>query len=146
MYYAENGELVSISYADWLRTCIDLQNAFVIVPKEEITDEDERQELLIEFGDLLDATYPERKEVRYFPVVKYLGHYLYSNEVGIAMRDLNADYVLTYFDIKDLLEKLSNPEAYEIIDAFRYEEIAKSKSLCLLSLPCGIPLRPKTIF
>ena len=146
MYYVENGELISISYADWLRECIDLQNAFIVVPKEEITDEDERQELLIEFGDLLDATYPNRTEVRYFPVVKYLGHYLYSNDVGIAMRDLNADFVLNYFVIEELLEKLSNPDAYDIIHAFSYEEKAKAQSLCLLSLPCGIPLRPKTIF
>ena len=143
MYYAENGELISISYADWLRECIDLQNAFIIIPSEEITDEEERQQLLVELGDLLDSTYPERKEVRYFPVVKYLGHYLYSNEVGIALRDLGRDYQLNWLVLDELLEKLPNPESYTYMNAYDYEA---EDWLCLLSLPLGNPLRPKTIF
>lgn len=143
MYYIENGELVSISYADWLRECIELQNAFVITPSPYITDEDERIKVLEKLGCFLDKRYPDRKKVRYFPLVKYLGHYLYSNEVGIAIRDVDPYDQLNSFILDETIEQLTNSMDYIFSNAFDYKA---DNNLYLLSLPCGLTTDRREIF
>ena len=134
MYYNEDGNLLSLSYSTWLRECVKDRNAFIIRPKEEITDEEESFDLLGYLGCHIDAIYPERLYVKYFPVVKNLGHHLFSNDVALAFRDVDDEHPLTRSELQGILDSLKQGDRFEILDA---QELDGNSMLCLLSLPLG---------
>ena len=144
MYYNNHGELISISYPLWVRKCVRNNHAFVIEPSSDITDEEERKELLFKLGTLFDETYPDRHHIWYFPVVKSLGRNLYSDEIAFAIRDRTLSYVLTEKDLEILTRKISRKPVFTITDAKDYKP--QSDIIHLLSIPQGCPWIPQCSF
>ena len=130
MYYNEDGNLLTLSYSTWLRECVKKRSAFIITPRDEIEDEEERLQMIYALEDLLDETDPERSFMKSFPVVKDLGHYLFSNDKAVATREEDPEHPLT----REYLEELIADDNYIIQDAW---ERMDDSMLTLLSLPMG---------